>query len=240
MNIQSADLSSYLISYKGHGMIEHASSSNSIGHVVNHEQRHLAQFENRARFRNQEIISEDINISYKLIDGKIIAVAGKATAVVKDKLSDNQSTSSTSNSQSGPPRTDSADSQKPGVDNRIDQLMNKIEAALSTINNRLEGITQFTKQEPTGDSSADRSRLEIKKQKLEAKMAELKAKKLELTSREILGGLAELVDDSANLLSAIYKLKSGNENRSSTDEYSKIEVPEYSMQYTGLMLNTMI
>jgi hypothetical protein len=91
-----------------------------------------------------------------------------------------------------------------------------------------------------GDSTIDESCLEIIKQKPDLKMAELKAKKLEMTSREILGGLAEMINDSANILGAIYTLKSGNENRSSSDEYSKIEVPEYSMQYTGLMLDTMI
>jgi hypothetical protein len=32
----------------------------------------------------------------------------------------------------------------------------------------------------------------------------------------------------------------GNENRSLSDKYSQIEVPEYSMQYTGLMFDTII
>jgi len=52
--------------------------------------------------------------------------------------------------------------------------------------------------------------------------------------------LTELTGDASNLLNAIYALKSGNENRGFSDKYSKIEVPDYPMQYTGLMLDTMV
>jgi hypothetical protein len=239
MNIQRASLNDYLISYKGHGMIEHASKTNSIGHVVNHERRHLAQFESRARARNLDIIKEDISICYKIIDNKIVAVAGKASLIARaQNPTQSQITQSDSIDINEPASPMSAESEKESI-NDIDRLVNRIEAALVTINNRLEGLSD-NESEKRFDKSADKTRLETKRERLESKLNELKSKKLEITQKEILGGLAELMADASNLIKAIYTAKSGNENQRYSDKYSKIEVPDYPTQYTGLMMDATI
>lgn len=239
MDIRRTDFNDFLISYKGHGMTEHAASSNSIGHVVNHEQRHLREFENRAKARNLEVIKEDITLRYQFIDGKIMAVGGRATAIAREKSTgDNLELAIDPN---GIPDPVSNGSQEVnGISNdMINRLVNRLESALSKIKSRLEGLDE-TDTLGQFEGSPNKIDLEMKKEKLESKLAELKSRKLEITQKEILGGLTELTDDSSNLLNVIYALKSGNENRGSSDKYSKIEVPDYPMQYTGLILDTMV
>jgi hypothetical protein len=239
MDIRRIDLNSFLISYRGHGMTEHATSSNSIGHVVNHELRHLAEFESRAKARNLDVIKEDITLRYQFIDGKIIAVAGKATMIAREKSAGNNL--APPDYPKGSPDSISAGSQTvEGIpNNMIDRLVKKVESALSKIESRLEAYYE-TDTSGQLEGSLNKIELEIKKEKLESKLAELKSKRLEITQKEILGGLSELTGDASNLLNAIYALKSGNENSKSSDKYSKIDVPDYPMQYTGLMLDTMI
>lgn len=239
MDIRRADINNYLISYKGHGMIEHATSSNSIGHVVNHELRHLAEFESRAKTRNLEIVKEDITLRYQFIDGKIVAVGGKATAVARLKNSDHNQTPNINIITNPSPNSTEGQAINNVSINSIDRLLNKIESALSKIKSRLEGYSE-TDNGGEESESINKIGLEVKKDKLESKLVELRAKKLEITQKEILGSLTELMGDTLNLLSAIYSLKGGNENRANTDKYSKIEVPDNPMQYTGLILDTMI
>ncbi len=220
-------------------MIEHATSSNSIGHVVNHEQRHLGEFERRAEAHNLEVIKEDITIRYQFIDGKIVAVGGKATAIAREKSAGhNQAPQVDLNGGPGSVSTESY-----AIDsisnNIIDRLVSRVESALAKIKSRLEGLSE-TDTSGQFERSPNKIELENKKAKLESKLAELKSKRLEITQKEILGGLTELTGDASNLLNAIYALKSGNENRGFSDKYSKIEVPDYPMQYTGLMLDTMV
>jgi len=240
MAIRPADISDYLISYRGHGMIEHATTSNSTGHVINHEQRHIAEFENRTRIRGQKIVREDISISYKFIKGKIVAVGGEATAAAKPEADSNSGVQIDSKSAISSPEFGQSASAPDSATNKIDNLLNKIENALSTIRNRLDDITTADGQDKTEHSALEENRLDSKKQKLESKLAELKSEKFELTQKEILSGLVEMMNDTANLLGAIYAIKTGNENSDSSDNYSKVEVPEYSMKYTGLILDTMI
>jgi len=69
-------------------MLEKASKTNSIGHVIAPENRHLSQFRNPARFSGKEIIRENISVRYAFVDDKLVAVADEATAVMRDKPKD--------------------------------------------------------------------------------------------------------------------------------------------------------
>jgi len=248
MKIDKADISNYFISYQGHGMIEHATSTNSIAHVINHERRHIAQFEDQANFENKEIVSEEITINYQYIDGKIVAVAGRAKAIMRDKAGDDLKTSMVK-IQNGPSDLEGASQMNlpSKQDQQLDQAIQKIEAALTKIQNMLDRIDDG-KGNPDDESAAaaikdvrqNKEALERKRQELSARLNEIRSKKLEKMAKDLLSGIARLMNDSVNLIKAIYSLKSGKEKPDSSDEYAKMEVPDYSLQYTGLLFDTMI
>ncbi len=70
------------IRYKGHGQLESASPSSSVGHVVLHELRHVHEFHARAEQERRAILHEDVDIQFAFVDGQLVAIAGRATAVM--------------------------------------------------------------------------------------------------------------------------------------------------------------
>jgi hypothetical protein len=78
------------IDYVGHGMIESASPTTSVGHVALHEGRHLSDFEARARREGRVVLAKDVDIHTELRHGVLVAVSGKATAILSRPLDDAQ------------------------------------------------------------------------------------------------------------------------------------------------------
>jgi hypothetical protein len=77
-----------IISYKGHGQIERATKSGSVGHVLLHELRHKLEFEAQARREGKRIVREDIDINFAFRDGTFVAVSGKTTVATAPKKDD--------------------------------------------------------------------------------------------------------------------------------------------------------
>jgi hypothetical protein len=230
-------------------MLERASRSNSIGHVIAHENRHLAQFRNRARFSGKEIIRENISVRYEFVDGKIVAVAGEATAVMRDKPNDGSKL-----------EIEDLDKSKIGLDtgtgNEDNQKMRKLDVILARVGTALNRIgDKLDKAEKNQSGVYDINRdqiaqLRAKKLKLEDKKKEiikkrnmLNAEKLKKMTEELLGGLTDLIDQAANLFKAIYGLKSGQQIRQDSDNNTSskdVSIPDYSMLFTGMMLDTIV
>jgi hypothetical protein len=246
MQIQAPDISDYNISYAGHGMIEHATKTNSIAHVVAHENRHLDHFESYARFHGKEIIREDISIRYEYVDGKIVAVAGKATAAMRDKpveQQDQQSELQTAAPKSLESPTISQDSARKA---KIDALLGKIEMALRRVEKKLESTEKNAGSLDSRESGrlasirARKLQLEAKKKEVQKTRNELTAEKMQEVVKELLGGAAALISQSANLVRAIYGLKSGNEIDEAPDKNNEVLLPDYSMLCTGTLLDTVV
>ncbi len=70
----------WIISYRGHGIVEKSRAETSIGHVMLHELRHLNQYRAKALWENRDIIEAHINIHIEIIDGVPVAVAGETVA----------------------------------------------------------------------------------------------------------------------------------------------------------------
>ena len=69
-----------MISYHGHGTIERAAPGQSVAHVMAHERAHIASYRSMAFQRGYDIAEQDIGIRFEMRDGKLVAVAGEATA----------------------------------------------------------------------------------------------------------------------------------------------------------------
>ena len=76
------------IDYIGHGMIESASPTTSVGHVALHEGRHLSDFEARARREGRVVLAKDVDIHTELRHGVLVAVSGRATTILSRPLDD--------------------------------------------------------------------------------------------------------------------------------------------------------
>jgi hypothetical protein len=245
MRIEKPDISNYFINYQEHGMIEKATLTDSIAHVINHENRHIDEFEDYARFHNKDIVSENITISYKFIDGKIVAVAGKATALMKEKQPDTKSLTDTANNESTGNQSLVTPANNLPENQKIDGAINRIESALAKIETEI-GKTENESADDNESTNAltqtkpDKALLEAKRRALASKLNKLKSEKMKKTFEELLQGVEQLFEDAANIMKAINGLKAGNENYPTADKNNKVKVPDYSMQYTGLMLDAMM
>ena len=253
MRVDSSNISDAFISYKGHGMIERASRINSIGHVVAHENRHLAHFRNYAEYQGKEITRENITIKYAFVDGKLVAVAGEAKAQMVDKPDDK-----TSATKSADGSTESNDDNKNDInkiaDNaqdeqdskkqKLDVLLSRIESAIKRLDNKLNEIEND--QSDQNDKSGDKAsrieykitRLEEKKDKIISKRNEIEAEELLAMVEDSLKDISELTDQAAGLIEAIYGLKSGKQIGHQTDKQTEVSIPDYSMLFTGMVLDT--
>jgi hypothetical protein len=246
MQVERTDINDYFISYQGHGMIEKATKTNSIAHVINHENRHINEFKDYARFHNKEISQENITINYQFIDGKIVAVAGKATAVLKDKPPDENSVTEARQTKTVETPFNGESGKNISLDQKLDKISNRIESALAKIDSELSKIENSNSTDenalanPISELTPDNTALEAKKSELTTKLNQIKSEKLEKQSENILNDVAQLFADAANIMKAINGLKASNENNKNTDEYNKMNIPDYSTQYTGLLLDTMM
>ncbi len=80
MKVDYTKYSPWIISYKGHGMVEKSRAETSIGHVVLHELRHLNQYRAKALWEGRDIVEMHVDIHIEIIDGVPVAVAGEAVA----------------------------------------------------------------------------------------------------------------------------------------------------------------
>jgi hypothetical protein len=71
------------IYYIGHGLLEKASSNNSIMHVISHELDHVAEFKSQAIKDHAEIRSLDMKIDYEYRNGKMVAVSGETSVLME-------------------------------------------------------------------------------------------------------------------------------------------------------------
>ena len=230
-------------------MIERASVTDSIGHVIAHENRHIAQFRNYARFNDKEITREDISVRYEFIDGKIIAVAGEATAVMRNKA-EGESEELQNKTLTGL-TVDIAigDSQKTDQKKiKLDIIVSRLEAALNEVSARLDATENEqdnipgAEQKKVAELKQKKIKLEDKKQEIIKKRNMLDADKLKHMVKNLLNGLNTLIDQAANLMKAIYGLKLGQQiEQNSDNNYSKdVSIPDYSMLFTGILLDTTV
>jgi len=246
MRIDSLQVDDSLISYKGHGMVETASKTNSIAHVAAHENRHIAQFRNYARYHNKKIIREDISIRYEFIEGNIVAVAGQATTVMHDKPEEN------SIKQVKIPEGTFVDLKAVTIDENfkkekeLDILLTRIEAALNRIEARLEKTDDESMQQINGQADKaiqlrnKKIKLEEQKRKIEKMRNMISADKLKEMTEELLGGAVALIEQSAKLLNAIVGLKTGNQSEDIPDKYNEVSISDFSLMYTGILFDTTI
>ena len=248
MQVNSQGIQDYLISYKGHGQIETASKTNSIGHVVAHENRHIKHYRDYAQFHDKEIVRENISITYAFIDGKLVAVAGKATAAMRDKAETNNSNAQPLLPDNTSQQTDTSQ----GDDNnakkqKLDILLTSIDTALDKLDARIEDAnsnsTPNTEQNENMKLTRlmqKRANLEAKKQEIAGKKNKLDADKLAKMVEDLLAGIAGLFDQAAGLIKANYELKAGKQNSGPVDKDYEVEVPDYPMLFTGIVVDTMI
>jgi len=247
MRVEKPILSESTINYKGHGMIEKASASNSIGHVIAHENRHLQEFRNRAIYQGKEILSENISIKYEFRDGKLVAVAGEATATMKEKPKETSESSDYSQSNQPVIEIDrNSSDEENSVKRKLDVFLSRIDAALIKLDSKLnQSENNQDSRLRTGDENLARIRqkrveLESKKKEIQSKKNRLDAEKLNELTEQLLEGLSELAEQTSNLMKAIYGFKSGKQSGQNSDNNNELEVPDYSMLYTGMLLDTMI
>ena len=248
MQVNNPGIQDYLISYKGHGQIELAAKTNSIGHVVAHENRHIQHYRSYAQFHNKEIVRENISIRYAFIDGKLTAVAGKATAVMRDKQEPPDSQFQVQSPDNALQISDviapDSEAQKK---QKLDVLLTRIDTALNKLDTRIEKADDSSAAGSEQTDSSKLSRLVQKRANLEAKKKEIAAKKNKLDAdkltkmvEDLLAGIAGLFGQAAGLMKANYELKAGKQNSGSVDKGYEVEVPDYSMLFTGIVVDTMI
>lgn len=247
MQIDKSNIGDSIISYKGHGMIETASRLNSIGHVIAHENRHLQQFRNRAMYQGKEISSENITIKYEFRDGKIIAVAGEATAIIKDKPPQKQELpEDLPTNQTSINIEKSYNNKNNSIKQKLDTLLSRIDAALNKFDTKLSEAENSQDNKYNNENSnlaqlrLKKSKLELKKKEIQNKKNELNAEKVNELSEQLLKGISDLSEQAANLMKAINGLKYGKQIEQNPDNNNELEVPDYSMLYTGMLLDTMI
>jgi len=246
MQIAPPDLSDFTISYAGHGMIEQATKTNSIAHVVAHENRHLDHFENYARFHGKEIIHENISIRYEFVEGKIVAVAGEATATIRDKPVENKNHLNEVSSEASATTDVPTISRDSAREAKINALLGRLETALQRVEAELDSSAKNSAR--TGNRDSDRLasirarklQLEAKKKEIQKMRVEMTAEKMQEALKEILGGAAALLSDSAGFVRAIYGLKSGKQISENPDNHNEVSLPDYSLSYTGTLLDTMV
>jgi hypothetical protein len=230
-------------------MTERAAVTNSIGHVIAHENRHLAHYRNYARYKDKEIIREDISVRYEYIDGKIVATAGQATAVMKNELNE-KSAEILIDSHKGS-QIDIAVDESVETDQKkmkLDAIISKLEAALDKVSAKIgaaenvQGNMPVADQEKIADLKQKKIKLEDKKREIIKKRNMLDAEKLKDMVKDLLMGLNALVDQAASLMKAIYGLKSGQqiEQNSDKDNNEDVPIPDYSMLFTGILLDTTV
>jgi len=230
-------------------MTERASVTDSIGHVIAHENRHIAHYRNYARYNDKEIIREDISVRYEFIDGKIVAVAGQATAVMKDKPEEKSAgiqIEAPKGSQIDIAVDESAEMDQKKM--KLDVIISRLEAALDQVSAKIDtaeneqGNMPVADQEKIADLKQKKIKLEDKKREIVKKRNMLDAEKLKDMVKDLLMGLNTLVDQAANLLKAIYGLKSGQqiEQNSDNDNNEEVTIPDYSMLFTGILLDTTV
>jgi hypothetical protein len=249
MRVDDTNITNFIISYKGHGMTETAPITDTIGHVVAHENRHIAHYRNYARYHNKEITSEDISVRYAFVNGKIVAVAGKATATMKDKpaeKSDELQVNASKDSTIDITVDKSTKSDQKKM--KLDVVVSRLEAALDRVSAKIDEAENQPDKSPAVNQDKI-TELKQKKIKLEEKKREIMKKrnaidtdKLKDMVKDLLTGLNSLVDQAANLMKAIYGLKSGQQIKQNSDNnYSKeVSIPDYSMLFTGILLDTTV
>ncbi len=248
MRIDKSGIGDSIISYKGHGMIETASRLNSIGHVIAHENRHLQQYRNRAMYQGKEITSEDITVKYEFRDGVLVAVAGEAKATMRDKPEDTSEQSDVLEVARNQPVDTNADigNEENNKKQKLDILLTRIDAALNKLDSKLG---ESEKESESGSRSENgnlaqlrqkRVELEQKRKEINNKKNKLNAEKLNELTEQLLEGLSDLTEQASKLMKSIYGLKTGKQIEQNPDNSNELEVPDYSMLYTGMLLDTMI
>ncbi|MCP4581884.1 MAG: hypothetical protein GY839_09710 [candidate division Zixibacteria bacterium] len=230
-------------------MLERASRTNSIGHVIAHENRHLQQFRSHARYQGKEIIRENISVRYEFVDGKITAVAGEATALMRDKPEDELKLDGEAPKKSAIDVEAELANEDDQKKRKLDVILARVDAALNRLGNKLEkaekdeGGAYDIDQNRIAELRGKKAELEDKKKEIIKKRNMLNAEKLEEMTKELLSGLGDLIDQAANLFKAIYGLKSGQQIEQDSDKKSSsydVSIPDYSMLYTGMLLDTIV
>jgi hypothetical protein len=211
------------ITYKGHGMLEKASSFNANAHVVNHERHHLQQYRAIAQATGKEVVSENITIQYRFVDGKLIPVKGEATAVLKDKEqkpdildlefknkaeADKNQIKAASNS----PQHESGQ--------KIDRIGNRIETQLEKIKAK---ISELKSEEESSFKLASLENKERQLEQIKSKIESLKSRsEMESSSQalsELLDKIGKELTSPEKLLEAIMGVKTG-QTENDTDSNS--------------------
>ncbi len=208
------------ITYRGHGMLEKASSFNAQAHVVNHERHHLQQYRAIARATGKEVVDENITIQYKFVDGKLIPVKGEATAVLKEKTQNDDTLELSAIKSQAAPRSEVDNSTKKAdqAETKIDQIENRIKSQLEKIRGRI------SEAESEDDSSMKLAGLKSKERQLEqaaSKIDNLRARSDIQSQGSSLTQLLEKVGKALmspeKLMEAIMGVKTGKSPESNDD-----------------------
>lgn len=71
-----------MLAYSGHGMVEHHPANLTVAGVMGHELGHVNFARNRALMTGEKIVSQNIELKFRMVDGRLIAESGLATTVV--------------------------------------------------------------------------------------------------------------------------------------------------------------
>jgi len=146
-----------MLAYSGHGMIEHHPANLTIAGVMGHELGHINSARNTALMTGDKIVSQDIKINYKFVNGRLIAEGGVATTVISKeekfnnyKRYDNLSRADkkSDKAEKSAKASGAGASQKaadPKVEARVKQITQKLEQNKSQIEQKINMLQQELK-----------------------------------------------------------------------------------------------
>ena len=211
------------IIYKGHGMLEKASSYNANAHVVNHERHHLQQYRAIAMATGKEVVCENISIQYQFVDGKLIPVKGEASAVLKQKEAkpDTLEIEFGSMERGGNQDQKTEASPQNNTDQKIERIENRIESQLEKVKGK---ISELESEDDSGFKLASLQNKENQLEQIRSKIESLKSG-LEMESggqamNDLLEKIGNAVMSPQKLLEAIMGVKTGETDEINTTSSS--------------------
>ena len=187
------------ISYHGHGQIERAATNSSLIHVDAHERRHITSYYRKALALGAEVKNPRIHYDVEFRDGKLVAVGGKATALIISPPDDVQISE---------PGRDAAKTlienapvdkaQEPPSQTSSEELVRELQSIQRELKADQE---QLEYQKSLENSEADKSLADRKKRDLDQKLdevnrllAQMRSEQAAETSAELLAAGAETYD----------------------------------------------
>lgn len=196
-----------MIDYTGHGVVERATESTSVAHVMAHERAHLAQYQTLARAKGLEVVAEDIDIRLEMRNGVPVAVAGQATATLRPPQAEGSppgETTAADEAGTAPKAGAAADGTAPSADQQLAALPapdeRELESAAQAARTQLaaaEAELQQIAAAPAADDVRAESRAESAAAEAEAELHDLENARQTLLLSRMLEQISTVVSDAA-------------------------------------------